>query len=85
MYNISAVYPAGQTANTPKSPCFKGVYNANYALTLKVPRREFIYYRAFLATSTREANAAASWIAISESIFLFSVIPAFFRPFMNVE
>ena len=52
---------------------------------IAVERREFIYYRAFLATSTSEAKAAASWIAISESIFLFSVIPAFFRPFMNVE
>ena len=31
---MSAVYPLGQTANTPKSPLKKGVYNANYALTL---------------------------------------------------
>ena len=85
MYNISAVYPLGQTANTPKSPLEKGVYNANYALTRFVPRRDLIYYRAFFATSTSEANAAASWIAISDSIFLFSVTPAFFRPFMNVE
>ncbi len=42
-------------------------------------------YRLFLATSTNCANPFGSAIANSESIFLFTSIPAFFRPFMNLE
>ena len=38
-----------------------------------------------LAFSVRAVNAAGSAIAISESIFLLSVMPALVRPFMNVE
>ena len=48
-------------------------------LTCNVPD----YWRAALAVSTREVKAVGSLMAISESIFLLSVTPAFLRPFMN--
>ena len=40
---------------------------------------------SFFACSTSDVNAAGSEIAISESILRLSVIPAFLRPFINVE
>ena len=43
------------------------------------------YLRAAFAVSVRAVNAAGSAIAISESIFLLRVTPAFLRPFMKVE
>ena len=42
-------------------------------------------YRAFLATSTREANASGSLMAISDSTLRSSSTPAFLRPFMKTE
>ena len=42
-------------------------------------------YSAAFAFSQSEVKAAASWMAISESILRFKVTPAFFRPFMKVE
>ena len=45
----------------------------------------FRNYRAALAFSTIAAKAAASWIAISDRLLRFSSMPAFFRPFMNLE
>ena len=43
------------------------------------------YFRASFAFSTRAAKAAASWIAISDRLLRFISMPAFFRPFMNLE
>ena len=42
-------------------------------------------YFAFFATSQRAVKAAASWIAISESILRFMSTPASLRPCINVE
>ncbi len=42
-------------------------------------------YRAALAFSTTAAKAAASWMAISDRLLRFISMPAFFRPFMNLE
>ena len=43
------------------------------------------YQRAALAFSTREVKPAASVTAISERTLRSSSIPAFLRPFMNLE
>ena len=45
----------------------------------------FNYYFAFLAVSTSVLNASISVTAISASIFLLSVTPAFLRPYINCE
>ena len=42
-------------------------------------------YCAFFARSQRAVKAAGSWMAVSESILRFISIPAFFRPYMNLE
>ena len=42
-------------------------------------------YRAFLAVSTRAANAVGSAMAISDRALRFRSILAFFRPFMKRE
>ena len=42
-------------------------------------------YRAAFAFSVRVVNAAGSATAISASILRFKSMPAFFRPFTNVE
>ncbi len=44
-----------------------------------------IYFAALFAVSTRAEKLFGSWIAISESIFRFSSMPLFFRPFMKTE
>lgn len=46
---------------------------------------DLLAYRAAFADSTRAVNAAASETAISASIFLLRSMPAFLRPFINVE
>lgn len=43
------------------------------------------YANAFFAVSTSCLNPSASWIAISESIFLLIVIFDFLSPFINFE
>ena len=44
-----------------------------------------IYFSADLAVTTKVANAAESFIAISAKIFLSNSIPDNFNPFMNLE
>ena len=45
----------------------------------------YLHYNAFLAVSTSAANEFMSETAISASIFLSRVTPAFLRPFINCE
>ena len=61
--------------STKKPPC------------VRAQRRTVVqdYFSASFAWSVSAVNAAGSAMAISESIFLFRVTPAFLRPFMNVE
>ena len=51
----------------------------------KAAGRRYVNYRAFLATSTREAKAAASVMASSLRALRFISTPAFFRPYMKRE
>ena len=44
-----------------------------------------IYFSAALAVTTKDANAAESFIAISAKIFLSNSIADNFNPFMNLE
>ena len=57
----------------------------NRLLSAESSRETYVNYRAFLATSTREAKAAASVMASSLRALRFISTPAFFRPYMKRE
>ena len=91
--------PSASRCKSPRCPEKHAVHNDSHVLLATPPQNskkarsgeraskslEAEDYRAFLATSTREANASGSLMAMSERTLRSSSTPAFFRPFMNTE